>query len=1257
MHSRRRLLQVLCVCAAIVCLGLGMPVASAQTSSTSGSLNVTVTDPSAAAIPGASLELRDIATNDTRRATTQANGIYTFPNLVGATYELKVSSQGFASQIFEAIVIRTGLETDVHATLKIGTSTESVTVTASESPLVQTEASTISTSLDTKQVFNLPVYGRSAYGLAFLTPGWASGSNGSTSGTFNNMPGGAIVSADFDGTQGISNRFRSSGYGYGTTVVQPRLENIAEMTISTAQLDLSGNGTSAMRISIVSRRGSNEFHGRLYEDFRNTVLNSNSWSNNANRVPRGITKFNEFGGSVGGPILKNKLFFFGTWSEQKNPNTSINSNSVLNSAAQNGIFQYLDNSGKLQQVDLFQIASAAGLPNKVHPHISSQLSAINGILKLGTVNQSPSDPNVSTFTFANPSDNTVYFPTVRIDWNKSEKLRFNVSYTQQKTSTPNTYPPNFPTLDTVDRASYQGNNKIAGFGVDYMFTPTLINQFHAGYLYQYSLFDKENLGLDLPSIYHENWGYGLSIYGSNYPRTAISSLYSQYSFNDSLTWQRRQHSFVFGGSAFREWDRYWNGPGGWPIYNFGLANTDPAYTAFNNALPQLNTTLQGNARALYATLVARVSSVSIAVGRPLDPATKQYKPYGQYNLNEVQQSGGLWFQDRWRVRPDLTINYGIRWDIVGDNYDKDGAYTSARSLADVWGPTTLGAMYAPGALNGVAVPNFIARQHVYKTSWKNPQPALALAWNPTVEGGFLGKILGKNKTVIRAGYSLRNYQEGAQNFWAFASGGLFFYQQGSANPDPTATGAGYFKPGSLTFGDPLPQYLLTPTSWAPTIPANQMFGQSFNAINPNIRQPYIQQWNLGIQRELPAGNAIEVNYVGNLTLHSWLALNLNEVNIFENGFLQEFKNAQNNLTINQANGRGNTPFNYGLAGQAALPIFTAAFGNTNNSSWTGIVTNLQNGAAGTQARSMVSSTGNLCNVIGGANFAPCAGYAGAGKPVNFWNINPYARTSGLNYLDAAGSSNYHSLQIQFRQKPTHGAQFQAAYTLAHSLNNGAVNNLQSQGYNPYTLRNLQLNYGPSTFDIRHVIRISGTYDLPFGKGKAFLNRGGVVDAVFGHWILGTITAIQAGSPSTFSGNYATVTGATSGVNFVGTTAQQLQDSIKIQDTGLNYKLFLDPKLIAANGQANPAFLTPVTTPGYFGSWVVLRAPWWWNSDLSATKSVPIKENWRLTLQGTAANAFNHPTIGLGTLSLTSTSFGRATPGGTRRIELRANLEF
>ena len=155
-------------------------------------------------------------------------------------------------------------------------------------------------------------------------------------------------------------------------------------------------------------------------------------------------------------------------------------------------------------------------------------------------------------------------------------------------------------------------------------------------------------------------------------------------------------------------------------------------------------------------------------GRPLDPATGTYRAFGTYNLDESMWAGNMFVQDRWRLSPNLTLNYGLRWDIVGDDHDVNGGYSSPASVADFWGPTPVGEIFQPGALGGVANPQFTAKVHAYNTSWVNPQPAIALAWSPQT-GGFLAKIFPSGKTVIRTGWSLRNYQEGAQNFWAFAS--------------------------------------------------------------------------------------------------------------------------------------------------------------------------------------------------------------------------------------------------------------------------------------------------------------------------------------------------------------------------------------------------------------------------------------------------------------------------------------------------------
>src|SRR5262249_3714689 len=159
-----------------------------------------------------------------------------------------------------------------------------------------------------------------------------------------------------------------------------------------------------------------------------------------------------------------------------------------------------------------------------------------------------------------------------------------------------------------------------------------------------------------------------------------------------------------------------------------------------------------------------------------------------------------------------------------------------------------------------------------------------------------------------------------------------------------------YQPGTLALGQTLPGYALFPTAWSPNLPASTLtFNGTFFGMNPNIRQPYVEQWNFGIERELGRGSALEVRYAGNLAMHTWFSVNLNEPNIFENGFLKEFQNAQTNLAINQANGKGNTFQNNGLAGQQALPIFAAAFGTTTGTLYNQFLTQLQTGAAGSVA--------------------------------------------------------------------------------------------------------------------------------------------------------------------------------------------------------------------------------------------------------------------------------------------------------------------
>jgi hypothetical protein len=241
-------------------------------------------------------------------------------------------------------------------------------------------------------------------------------------------------------------------------------------------------------------------------------------------------------------------------------------------------------------------------------------------------------------------------------------------------------------------------------------------------------------------------------------------------------------------------------------------------------------------------------------------------------------------------------------------------------------------------------------------------------------------------------------------------------------------------------------------------------------------------------------------------------------------------------------------------------------------------------------------------------------------------------------------------------------QFNVNYTLSHSLGIAAQDGIQGEGNNIYyTQRNFRLNYGPSLFDIRHVVHASGTYDLPFGKGRPFLNKNKLVDYTVGGWTLGTIVVMQSGNPFQFGNGFNTLNNTDSGIALNGVTVGDVQNSIGVFRSGNPWVYTIDPKFIGANGAASSTYLGPNNTAGSFGYRPFVYGPGWYNIDLSVNKTFPIRESVRFVFQTEFLNATNHPTFTIGNLSVQSTAFGQSTNGNAfsqaRRIEFRANLEF
>ncbi len=1257
----------------LLCCLCAIPAAFAQ--NTSGRVDVTVVDPSGAVVSGAKLTLQDLSTNYTREAETPGSGTYSFVNLNIGNYKLTVTRSGFQPQEYSPVLVSATKATAVNAKLKIGQTTQSVVVEGGAAPILETTSNNIGTTIDLKQIENLPMSGRDLTQLSRLTPGY--------NGTWNGLPS-IAQGNNVDGVIGSPSRMKFGGNANSS--ISPRLEDIEEMTVQTDSLNLDqGFGQAAMQINYVTRRGSNAWHGRLFEDHRNSALNANSWTNDARGVPKPHLIMNDFGGSLGGPVLRNKLFFFFSLANQRRPGGVGATSSFLTPDAQNGLYTYIGTDGQSHTVDLFALAGANGLPTTPNSTIASQFSSINSSVTAGAVTPT-SDPIINNVSWNFPAPTVIWYPTLRLDYNTSRNITMNFAVNRTKQTNNGSNAPFFPGSAFAKTGSGNQNDAFtASYGIDWTIRPTMMNQFKVGYLYNVNRFG-----------YNASHGYQQDPNAVNYPLSLtspgvwyqpVTSFYPLINASDTFSWQKGSHSLNFGFSFYREQDHYWNPPELQNFY-FGLVQGDPAYdNVFSKSsnFPASNDAILSEAQDMYALLVGRISGVSGSF--PYDQKTNQYiqKPALAYNLDELSKAWGLFFQDSWRIRPTLTVNYGLRWDFTGANHDLTSAYHNADTSA-LYGPSGVGNLFKPGTLTGNMDPALVARPRPYQNWNKSPQPAIGFAWNPQFSSGLLGKIAGHDGTVIRGGFSLRNFTVPYQYFWDNASDyGSFFYQFYSLTPTTTGT-TGTYTPGSLSLGDPLPPFLLEPAAYQPSAPESLytfIGGPGVNGMKYNIRQPYTESWNLGIQRKIGSGGVLELRYNGNRTLHQWISVNLNEVNVFENGFLQDFQNAQKNLAINGGSSFGN--INPG-AGTVPVPIMTAAFTGSTTGSQTdthfsngGFITNLQNGQVGSFANS-ISGLGDipyLCNLVG-AGFAPCAnnlGYtgAGAGFPINFFQANPFAAGNSVGYMTDAGYSNYNGLQVDFRERAWHGITTDANYTWSHTLGVSTPNDWTG-AYPSFTLRNLRQSYGPTLYDLRHVIHVNATVDLPFGKGRAFLNQGGIVDKVIGGWNVGSIVTYQSGYPFRILGGNRTFNNiADGGVNLNGLTLQQLQSAVGVYPVaGSATVAIINPSLLRApTGGADLSKITPNTTPGTIAPPLYLHGPRGFYDDIAITKDFPITERWHFTFQTEMLNAFNHPVFGQNTTPVGSgvkaSSWGTVTgandpraggiPGFGRQIEFRGNITF
>jgi hypothetical protein len=1197
---------------------------------TSGQLAGTVTDQSGSVIPGTVLTASQPATGFSQSVTANATGEYVFPDLPPGQYKLTAAAKGFAEAVYLEVAIQTGRTSDLNVRMKVGASNQTVQVEASGEAL-ETTTNTLSTTLNPDEVQDLPLNGRDALPFAQLVAGAQSGGDTRFT-TYNAMPN-ASLNITVDGMNDNFQRYRTSTTGF-FDAAPLRLGAVDEVTVSTTDLtaDAGAEGGATLRFQLKS--GTNQFHGNAFWQTQNSAFNANTFLNNAQGLRKPPYHINDFGGSIGGPILKDKLFFFFNYEQEEVPGNVTSYADVLTSSAQAGNFSYTGTDNQQHTVNVLSVAAASGFPSSVNSLVASEFQQINGTVGKAASQFATILPYQNELAWQYAWNYDQIYPTARIDYQIRSNMRWHAAYDLEWRTYPGyqIYPG-----DQYTNSSFNSSYQTLSTGFDWTINPRLVNQVSAGLLNTQEEFNvghswnpftpENNLIIDSPTFV--NGGATLSPYIPNYylPEPRNNPVRD---VNDILTWTHANHTFSFGGD-FRNSTDYDTGVADPPGYYLGINSLDPALAMFNATnFPHLNfqeTNQQDllNAEYLYSTLTGRVNNVYGT--NYVNSATHQYQTLGVMKEPEAQSVGGFYFQDAWRLTPHLAFNYGFRWQFSGAIHNTNNTYTNP-TLASLLGPSVK--PFQPGVLNGVANPQVSLRPSPYSGDMIQPSPNFGFAWNPDFGGdGLLNKIAGGSNLVIRGGAAITHYDEGWTTFeqaTEYSNPGDTQVLYLNAGP-PKGTPAGEFPAGSLSLGA-TPALNTFPGSFNFPVPESDFtFGsQPFATVDPNIHSPSIYNWYFGVQRKFGGNTVLEVNYVGNHSVHMWQIFDLNEVNIFENGFLSEFRSAQANLAASSGTSFADSPGQ----GLKALPIMDQAFGSGSsafvNPSY---VSYVQTGQAGALANAIASSPTYFCNLVGSGSgaFSPCSGSPSTKYPINFFQANPFATGEPIMLLSDPGSESYNGLQAQVKHPTGHGLVFMANYAYSHAFTNRYIGDYYTADAaiaNFTTLRDPHLSRAPSPYDQRHTFRAYAVENLPS------YNRSRLMKELSGGWTISPIFTWQKGRNFKLLGgtnsfnyfdNYANQPDVSdSGVVLNGATVKDLQKAVGYYPgpNSTTPRLLMNPSVFTSGK------VLPETTPGQLGQFIYLTGPQFINTDFAVTKLFPLFERLKLNFQAEMLNLFNHP---------------------------------
>lgn len=1337
MRSGSRVVTVLLWFGCFLAGYLGMSVLALAQSATT-SLHGTVYDPKGAVVAGASLTLVNPATGFQRATKSDAQGGYQFLELPPATYSLTVAAGGFATVDETGIELLVNTPGNVNVNMQVAGGTVTVEV-AGTAPMVNTVNAALGHAFGEEQIADLPFEGRDPTGILSLQPGVVFTGNSAKISSASDSRSGSVNGARSDQTNvsldGVDNNDQLLGTAFQGATRVP-LDSLEEIKVTTANSDADSGRSSGGQVSLVTKSGTNKFHGGAYEYNRSSIGNANDWFNKQSELANGLQNIpghlvrNTYGAYFGGPIIKDKLFFFLDFETQELRQNFQATRIVPSDNLRNGIVSYpcatadkRCNNGNYTISDLAPLdPNCTGLGTcPLGPGANSAVEAIFQKYPHPNTDSVGDGLNYRGFTFSSPLPQKLDAYVAKLDYNITQNGNHRLfvrgvldgdraAQSSDVTSVTGDGGSQFP----GDPANRTQVNTSKGVTVGYTATlsNTLINAFHFGYVRQ----GVDEVGQQSQHFIHFR---GMDDITAETPTTQTAVPVKNWV--DDVTKIKGNHTLQVGANLRQ-------------IDNIRQSNSTSFFTATTNAFWLAGSKLANSGTSLDPAafgLPAVASSFSTSYDFPVTALTGLVTEVGSnYNLTKTLTALAegaavprhfhaheleFYGQDSWRIRPNLTMTYGLRYTVLQPPYETTGTQVAPDFSLNDWFYNRASSMLKGGVYDPLISFGLSGKANNGKPFWsydyKDFAPRLAFAYSPQADSDITRKLWGgPGKTSIRLGYGMYydHFGEGITN--SFDKNGSFGLTTSITNPAgiqgvdtsarlsalntiPTTSAA----TTGTCLTAPCPIVEPAPSGSFPVTPPTSLSGGGFAitwGLNDHLKTPYSHVLDFSITRELPKSFVVEASYVGRIAHRL-----LQEEDIAMPLNLFDPKSNTGYFTAVQALAkqyRLGTPIQEiqkipywedlypGAAGsrftQIGVPCATS-------STPPGIPCGPSNGAlpanvTATQAMYDLfafnggnETTGleyaDVPGIFTSSCYPACATINGVSTPYAFYN----PQYSSLYGWWSNGNSVYNGGQLSLRHR-AHGLQFDLNYTLSRSIDSGSnaerINQFEGSGFasqviNSWAPKQLR---AVSDFDTTHAINSNLVYELPFGRGKTFgsgMSR--LANAVAGGWTISGVTRWSSGYPFTVSSGFGWAT------NFELESAAILSSTVTPQTGtyivqqaggGTGPNVFRNPGI--ANNSDVTAALNAFrqSFPGESGQRNELRGPGTFNIDASLSKSWHITEAQALKFTWETFNVTNTPRFDVGTMQISgnnsvsnSTSFGNfaSTLSNPRVMEFAVRFTF